>query len=446
MSLSANIPQTLGRRIAVSPTGGHAIPWWAKQNPDGSLPGAQISRWTNVDDLRIDSLDWPESFTEPECAFVGGRIIVTDRVGGHGPVLVREYDAETLQRLFDWQYGDYKTVAGCSCQTSEGGSFFANFVTWDLPAQPQYAFDLAYRANLPPSPELVSPWAYVRVEFPNTDQGAITSPMSCVEWGGVVYLFHGFDGSGRFDLLKVKLTDLSTKHIVGFLSRGSGDVAPCLEIPYITATLDKANSRILLAYQNVHQTPTNCPGGAQPMAYPTSVVAVALPSLETSLVIALPWDTFHMQGADPVPCYNRADGLYFPSIKRTNCDTALGFYRLEGSAIYLLGTEISAGRMHSFSPDGWVIYEDPASAPPYITAKMPFNPIPVMTIDRWEVAGVLTRSVRVSWTNSLISDILEETPSLEKPVWSAVYRGMSPAIIQVDGESYFRVRRSSGVS
>ena len=447
MSLSDAIPQVLGRRIAISPTGYHVIPWTAKQGSDGSLPGQLISVWQNEEDFTVESIDWPNAFVQPETVFVAGRLVIADVVGGIGPVQVREYDRQN-QKVFDWQYGDTHSRVGCSCRTPNGGALFINFATWDVNA-PEYGFDLAYRVPVPP-PALDMPstsgWTYKRIMLHNLDPGTVTSPMDCVCVGNTVYVFHGFDGSGRWDLLKIKLDDLSYEHVVAFIGRGSGDVAPCLEIPYITAMLDKIGNRILLAYQNVHQTPTNCPGGSQLMAYPTSIVAVSLPNLVASLLFTLPWDCFHSQSGFPVPVWARPDGYYFPSIKRTNCDTSLALYRFDGT-IHRLVADIPNGTPRAFSPDGWFIYQDPSEALPYITTLFPMAP--VLSVTPHLVSAKIAKAfninspgiMEVAWDNFQEGDILESSTDLK--TWQTVVIGQRPPVDvnMTTDQQNFRIRR-----
>ncbi|MES2366995.1 MAG: hypothetical protein V4563_14060 [Pseudomonadota bacterium] len=432
-------PIVAGRRIAVSPTGSHALPWTPRQRPDGIIPPNQISLWTTAEDFTVQDLDWPTPFSQPETVFVGDRLLISDVPGSVGPVQVREYDATTLALITQSQFGDGNSRIGCSCPVDGGGAVFINFVTFGLNS-PTYCFDLAYRQDLPPGLPNAPIWVTKRLTFPNSDLGTYISPMDCVEVGGIVYLFHGFDGSGRWDLLMVDLAKMVAGEPefylhVPFLGRSSGALSPCVEIPFITASLDKAGNRILLAYQGVDQVDTKCPGGAGQLAYPTLLVAMDLGTRVPTLLKHLPWDCFHDLAYSPVPMWARPDGIYFPSIKRTNCDTSLALYRLELSgAITQLFDAAPGAIVRSCSSDGWTAIQ-PADGGPWSVER-------IKAVPKLAVRDLGDNTVRVSWDYNLPTDILEASPILPATQWTTQASGPGPVVVpKNEQQQFFRLKR-----
>ncbi len=183
------------------------------------------------------------------------------------------------------------------------------------------------------------------------------------------------------------------------------------------------------------QTQTGCPGGAEQLAYPTLLVAMDLATRAFSLLAKLPWDCFHMLAYSPVPTWARPDGIYFPSIKRTNCDTSLALYRLELSgAITQLFDAVPGAIVRSCSSDGWTAIQ-PADGGSWSVER-------IKAVPKLAVRDLGDNTVRVSWDYDSPTDWLQS--SIDLKTWTDLNQGVSPVVRpKNEQQQFYRIKRAA---
>lgn len=403
--------------------------------------------WTNTEDVRYLTIPgwYPWEFNNPNVEFVGfDRVAIRACPNGNGPIRVSEYVlGEQLTVVGSWEFGDVSCRWGDGIRLSDGSVVFASYRQDMTNPVAKLKCDVIYRpAPMPPLPgaaDVPNPYQHLYFEWSSSASTSWPRNFSLVEQSGRVFCYYTGDSFGKIGRFELSLQGQFVAANDSFIGAAGtpGDLMPSGENPQIYAVA--YGGSVYLSYQNLpHADHPHCEaawGGNPVLTSRSAIVELLTPEAPPQVVAILDWPVIHM--GNPFSwIWPRPEGIYFMTERLENCANRLRTGFFDGTAHF---TDLEQGTAPAASDDGWVVVAGSDQQEPTLI-DLQFKP--VLTIERWEVVGKETKSVRIGWTKPAPGQQLQSSTDLVH--WTDVPGATAPpVIVQCEAaQEYFQVRQT----
>lgn len=352
------------QRISTRNDGLYATAWLGNGQP-------RLSLWKTESDLKTVVL--PSSTPPLFCELTErDTVIVASLDATATPITYTEFAVSTSQPVSTFIVGDKTCRYGASCRLN-GNPFFVSYrdikVPWTAPDGTihQCSDGMLHLDAVIRTP---TAWQTAQFSFPlenglgdlNGKRILSAGGMAMAEGSdGLAYFFFTNDSSGSVTCVRFRVGA-----VIQLIDHWGVPLIPEQSIsgenPGITATVDKANGRIILGYQSVESIyPPKCqnlgPGIVIVDSLATILMAVYTDK-RTQQLARLPWENHH----DPMPVcvgWQRTDGLYYVTTWYDTDKCANGGLNFGKQGQSFSSKPLSA--LLAYSDDGWFIHQRPGA-------------------------------------------------------------------------------------